>query len=171
MPSPIGHALGGVGIAWSAELLTRRAVSTRVTIACAAAAVSADIDLVLPMPHRTVTHSLTAVACVIVAAAVTGWVTGRRAHPMLFGAAYGSHLLLDWLAVDRSFPFGIQALWPFSARWFYSGVDLFPATERQYFFTAASFATNARAIGLELLIFAPLMLALWLFRRRSSCLG
>ena len=109
------------------------------------------------MPHRTVTHSLTAVAFVIVTAVVTGWVTRRRGHPLLLGAAYASHLLLDWLAVDRSFPYGIQALWPVSARWFYSGVDLFPATERQYFFTAASLTTNVRAIGLELLIFAPLM--------------
>jgi membrane-bound metal-dependent hydrolase YbcI (DUF457 family) len=183
MPSPIGHALGGVAVAWTAELLTLRPVPARLTVACAAAAVGADVDLLFPMPHRAVTHSLTAVAALIITAGVTGWVTRHvrvqggsceryptRDHEWwiatVLGAAYASHLLFDWLGVDRSPPFGIQLLWPANHQWFYSGLDIFPATERRRFLSAASMIVNAQAIGQELMLCVPVLALLWFLRRR-----
>jgi inner membrane protein len=192
MPSPIGHALAGVAVAWSAEQLPGSAGLARpfplgVTLSCVAIAVLPDADLLYLPIHRTVTHSIGATILVtILAIAVTGKVTRlstlRRAqisgrsstHPaahvawglvLMCAAAHASHLLLDWLGADPSAPFGIQALWPFSHRWFISGFDLFPPTVRRHVFSAASMAINVKAAVREIAIMGPIVLALGLWRR------
>ena len=112
------------------------------------------------------THSLGAtVLMTIVAMGVTGWVTGRivGASRCICGAAYGSHVLLDWLARDPNPPFGIQALWPFSDRWFTSGWNLFRPTERRELFSWPAVVTNVTAVVQEVLILGPL---LWLATRK-----
>ena len=91
MPSPLGHALGGIAVAWAVDLLPGtptwrtagrgesfyRRAGGALTLICAGLAVAPDADLFLST-HRTATHSMTAVAMVtIVAAVVTGWVTRR----------------------------------------------------------------------------------------------
>src|SRR5437868_5351349 len=93
MPSPFGHALGGILAAWTADLIPGRRVwrtaaptetffrraGNGVTLLCAALAAAPDIDLVLPLQHRSVTHSVGAAAFVfIVAMAVTSQVTGKH---------------------------------------------------------------------------------------------
>ena len=85
MPSPIGHALSGVAIAWTASLAeprdgTGRTVSDRWLPIYVALAAAPDLDLLVHGAHRTATHSVTAMLLVtIVAAAVTGQVTRLRA--------------------------------------------------------------------------------------------
>jgi membrane-bound metal-dependent hydrolase YbcI (DUF457 family) len=86
---------------------------------------------------------------------------------LMCAAAHGSHLLMDWLGADPSVPFGIQALWPFSHRWFMSGLDLFPPTERRHVFSTASIAINLKAAGWEVAIMGPIVVALGLRRRRD----
>jgi membrane-bound metal-dependent hydrolase YbcI (DUF457 family) len=204
MPSPIGHALAGVAVAWSAEQLPgsaglKRPFPPGVVLACVALAVLPDADLVYMPMHRTVTHSIGATLLVtILAIAVTGKVTRlstlRRAQGspgsgrgtilpgrettatpparadivwglvLMCAAAHASHLLLDWLGADPSWPFGIQALWPFSHRWFISGWNLFPATERRHLFSGASIAINLEAAAWEIAIIGPIVLALGLRR-------
>jgi hypothetical protein len=84
MPSPVGHALAGVALA-------RVSPTRRNVVLCAALAAMPDVDLLLPLTHRTVTHSVTAVAATfILAAAVTGQVT-RWKHATLYAAAWASH--------------------------------------------------------------------------------
>src|SRR5262245_26628801 len=104
MPTPIGHMLAGVATAWSAEPPQRkhRLGLSPLTRACALLAALPDADLVYPPVHRTFSHSLGAALVVaIIAAAVTRWVTRRGAAALrmalVCGAAYGSHVLLDWL--------------------------------------------------------------------------
>jgi membrane-bound metal-dependent hydrolase YbcI (DUF457 family) len=201
MPSPVGHALAGVGVAWAADLapgrrawraadpkasLFARAGGT-LTLVCGALAAAPDLDLFFHIRHRAVTHSLGAVILIfIVATAVTGWVTGmspptlpgpglereRPALPILriglmCAAAYGSHLFLDWLAVDTTFPYGLQALWPFSDGWYISGLDLFPATERRDILSLAAFRTNLIAVSHEAAILLPVLGLLWLVRIKA----
>jgi len=201
MPSPVGHALAGVGVAWAADLapgrrawraadpkasLFARAGGT-LTLVCGALAAAPDLDLFFHIRHRAVTHSLGAVILIfIVATAVTGWVTGmsrptlpgpglereRPALPILriglmCTAAYGSHLFLDWLAVDTTFPYGLQALWPFSDGWYISGLDLFPATERRDILSLAAFRTNLIAVSREAAILLPVLGLLWLVRVKA----
>ncbi len=181
MPSPIGHALGGVAAAWSAERIPRgeptRPISTRLTLACAALGAAPDLDLLVPGLHRTVTHSVGAIGIVIiVAAGVTGWVTRKSGWKTsavvriaaICGAAYASHILLDWLGSDTNPPFGIQALWPFSHQWFIARWTIFPMTERRSFFSLAALTTNVKAVGTEALILGPVTLALaWARSRRT----
>jgi membrane-bound metal-dependent hydrolase YbcI (DUF457 family) len=169
MPSPIGHVLAGVAIAGSAPAAVVRRPMTRLVLLCAALAALPDIDLLYQPLHRTATHSVTAVALVIiVAAAVTGWVTRRNGWPLglVCGAAWASHLLLDWLGTDVNTPRGIQLLWPFDDRWFISNVDLFLPTERRDPWSAATILKNARAAAQELALMGSVALAVW-FARRS----
>ena len=190
MPSPIGHALGGVAAAWFAERIPTSTItgpitpasgrpperiSTALTLICAVLAAAPDLDLLWPGMHRTVTHSVGAVVLVtIISAVVTGWVT-RRSNWLnwniwriagICGLAYASHLLLDWLGTDPNPPFGIQALWPFSHQWFIAGWTIFPMTERRSFFSWAAFATNVNAVAVEVGILGPVVLVLSRLRRR-----
>jgi membrane-bound metal-dependent hydrolase YbcI (DUF457 family) len=219
MPSPIGHALAGVAVAWSAEQLPgsaglKRPFPLAVTLSCVALAVLPDADLIYLPIHRTVTHSIGAtmlvtILAIIVTGKVTRFSTLRRdperrdtsrgttrighgeaftgrgkaltAHKealpaahvawglvLIWAAAHASHLLLDWLGADPSWPFGIQALWPFSHGWFISGWNLFPVTERRHVFSAVSIAINLKAAAWEIAIIGPIVLALGLWRRRRT---
>ncbi len=145
-------------------------VST-LTVVCAVLAMLPDIDLLYLPLHRTATHSVFAALLIfIVAASVTGWVTGRVSWrvAIVCGAAYGSHILCDWMGKDASIPHGIQALWPFSDRWFISQWPLFPGTERRQVFSERSILINLWALVAELAIFGPVVVALWLRRTRRS---
>lgn len=160
MPSPIGHALAGVAVAWTGD--------RRLTLVCAGLGVLPDIDLLFPAAHRSYSHSLTAVLVVtIVAAAVTGKVTRWRTA-LVCGAAYASHLLLDWLGADTRAPFGIQLLWPLSDRWFISGWDIFRVTTRFEMFTVEAMRRNATAIAQEIAILVPILVIVWLIRVKPA---
>ncbi len=180
MPSPIAHALGGVAVAWVADLVPGRssgpyppgalhAASSRIALTCACLAALPDVDLLLPITHRTVTHSFAAVAAIgvlmIIAAGVTGKVTTKIVLTCM--AAYASHLLLDWLQADPTPPFGLQLLWPVSSTWFISGWSVFRATERRHFLELATLKRNAVAMLQELAILAPALAALWLVRVKA----
>lgn len=184
MPSPLGHVWGGIATAWAADLIPgNRAGRTApadapfferaggaLTLLCAGLAAIPDADLLFGI-HRTATHSITAVLLVtIVSAAVTGQVTTRvsaRRIGLMCGTAWASHLFLDWLAVDPSPPFGIQLLWPFSRRWFVSGLDLFPRTERYRVWSVAAIRTNLNAFARETAILLPILIVLWLVRIKA----
>jgi membrane-bound metal-dependent hydrolase YbcI (DUF457 family) len=184
MPSPIGHALSGVAIAWTASLAepqdsAGRTLSDRWLPIYMALAAAPDLDLLVHGAHRTATHSVTAMLLVtIVAAAVTGQVTRLRASrvggharwrvALLCGLSYGSHLLLDWLAADTYPPFGIQLLWPFSRRWFISDLDLFRQTARQEFFTAPIIRQNVIAVAQEIGILLPVLALIYWARLRQQ---
>jgi membrane-bound metal-dependent hydrolase YbcI (DUF457 family) len=174
MPTPFGHALGGIGVVWLADGLSRRRrAGTALTLACAALAALPDADLLLPTRHRGMSHSIAAVAVVsIVAAGVTRWVTRRGwcldglgwRVALLCGAAYASHLLLDWLGTDTSAPFGLQMLWPITDRWYLSGWDVFPRVERREFLSAATLLVNLKAVLFEAIALGALLAVLWLAR-------
>jgi len=178
MPSPVGHALGGLAVAWSADLVApvrqgaattdRERAATRLALACMVLAVVPDLDLLFRV-HRTFTHSLSAVALVAAASVLAA----ARLHrstlrlSLVCAAAYGTHLLLDWMAADAYFPYGIQLLWPVSRHWFISGWDLFAQTERRHPFSRATLAINVPAVAREVAILGPLVAALWLVRVKA----
>ena len=76
---------------------------------------------------------------------------------LICAAAYGSHLLLDWLAIDMRAPYGLQVLWPFSDAWYISGLDVFPQTERRNLLSLATFRINLRAIFFETGVMLPVL--------------
>src|SRR5437899_2790454 len=138
MPTPIGHALGGLATAWFSQGLAPgrvwrdlRRASMPLLVACVVAAVAADFDILLHT-HRSYTHSVGAVTVVgVVAWGIAQLWGGARlkSRPTSFGVtvavAYGTHIVLDWLGKDTAPPFGLPALWPFTSRYYISGADLF----------------------------------------------
>jgi membrane-bound metal-dependent hydrolase YbcI (DUF457 family) len=185
MPTPVGHALAGIAGALAGERGGRprdfrEFLASPTTVLCVALATLPDVDLLFPEFHRTATHSVTVTAVVaIVAAAITsrspaGASDTRDASRriawslvVMYAAAHLSHLLLDWLNCDPSARPGIQALWPFSDRWFSSGWCVFPGEERRHIFTVAAMVRNLGVLAWELGILGPVVVALWWLRQRS----
>lgn len=182
MPSPIGHALAGVAVAWVADLVPGdRAWRTvpgtgswyqraggNLTLLCAGLGAAPDLDLAF-VAHRTVTHSLFAVLFVgLFAAALAA--NARRPIArvgLMCAGAYASHLLLDWLGTDRFPPMGLQLLWPISRDWYISGIDVFRQTNSRRIFERGPMVTNIRALIQEIAILGPTVVALWLVRVKT----
>jgi membrane-bound metal-dependent hydrolase YbcI (DUF457 family) len=147
MPSPVGHALGGIAAGVPLTGRSRTAVWV-----LAAIGVAADLDL-LAGAHRGISHSLGA-------AVVTGLVTFALTRSVRWAAAgaaaWGSHVLLDWLGADAWPPLGIPALWPFANTYYRAPVTIFPAVSRQYWLGARFVYFNALALAVELAILLPL---------------
>ncbi len=182
MPSPIGHALAGLAAVWIADLVPGdrdwrtappsaswyKRAGNGLTLACAVLSASPDLDLLVAR-HRTVTHSVAAVAFVAIFAAAMAARAGRPVARVaaMCAAAYATHLLLDWLAADAFPPRGIQWLWPLSHKWYISDTDWFRQTERRELFTAPSIIKNLQAIVQEIAILVPTLAAVWLVRVKA----
>jgi pimeloyl-ACP methyl ester carboxylesterase len=138
------------------------------TLLCGALAAAPDLDLLF-IEHRTVTHSIGAVIFVgLFAAALAANARRPIARVALMcAAAYGSHLLLDWLGTDRYPPLGLQLLWPFSHDWYISGIDLFRQTARMRVFERGPMLTNIRAVLQEIGIVGPTVVAIYLVRVKA----
>ena len=168
MPSPVGHALGGFAFGWLAARSTRLDRPLVAAVVFAGLGVVPDLDILVGDAHRLYTHSVAGVALVTVLAAASLYALGprvptasRRALIAACAAAYGSHLLLDWLGDDRSVPIGIRALWPFTDAYVQSSVRWFPPVERRYWLPGF-WTANLRAIGWEMLVLTPLVaVAMW----------
>ena len=189
MPSPIGHALAGAAIAWSFRGTsstggsTRRFTNWKLPVACAVCAALPDIDLLYMPTHRTATHSVpVAVLLTILAVVVTGWVNPIRDWAsrrfsvgtqtfvvgLACGLAWSSHILLDWLGADANPPYGVQALWPVSDTWFFSGLNILPGTQRRDPLSMRAMLINLRAAVQEIVLMGSVAAAVWWFRQRSS---
>lgn len=162
MPSPLGHALGGI----AAGLLVtgpRASVKGRPLVLAftfAAAAAAPDLDLLVGA-HRGPSHSVGA-ACLAGAAAFL--VTRRARVALAVAAAWATHPLLDGMGRDTTPPLGSMALWPFTREYYVFPVQLFGAISRRYWLLD-SWMLNARAIGVELILLGPPAALAW---RRAS---
>jgi membrane-bound metal-dependent hydrolase YbcI (DUF457 family) len=164
MPTPVGHALGGLAAAFLAGSAGRHVrMSPPVLWASAAMAVAPDIDIVFG-GHRSYTHSIGAVALV---AAITWLFVRRSANALsttvIITAAFSSHLLLDWLGKDTSPPGGLMLLWPLTSTYFVSGLDLFGEVSRRYWLPREFIAGNFGAVGWEVITLMPLVLIGWVW--------
>jgi inner membrane protein len=171
MPSPIGHGLAGLAIGLAAEPATTAHAAgrrlSRYMVFGALFAALPDADLLYSPIHRGVSHSIGAtVLLMIVAAVVTGWVTGRIQWRWvwLIGAAHASHIAMDWMGTDRYPPTGLEALWPFSHNFYISGWDVFPPTERRVYLPGA-LLTNLRAFVAEVGLMGPIAAVAFIVRR------
>jgi inner membrane protein len=166
MPSPVGHALAGLAVGWF--LNSRRLSWDRAGLLMAAAygfvAAVPDLDLLLPISHRGASHSVGAAAL----AGLLAWgVTRRLRTALVFAAAYGSHILLDWLGTDTTPPIGLMALWPFSREYYESPWRIFMAVSRRYSW-AGFWAYNFRVLVRELLILVPFVMLAAILRGRRK---
>ena len=150
MPSPLGHALGGMALGWLVGPKLNRGVAVA-SVTYAAIGVAPDLDLFVGS-HSTFTHSVGAVAVVFMAA----WAVSKRPRvAAAIAAAWASHLLLDWLGSDTSPPIGIMALWPFSSEHYQSSFYVFDAISRRYWLPDQFVWGNLKAALKEVLILGP----------------
>jgi membrane-bound metal-dependent hydrolase YbcI (DUF457 family) len=179
MPSPIGHALGGLAAGW---LIARAPASRpsrdnqrtapwtstwRGALVFAAVAMVPDLDFLIGQ-HRMYTHSLGAASIVMLAAMVlTRSSATRTTAGLACGAAYASHILLDWLGSDAAPPIGLMALWPISSEYYESSLHLFMSTTRRYG-RPGFWAQNFTAVAWEVGILLPIAAAIYGLRRRKE---
>lgn len=178
MPTPVGHSLAGFAISLAAG---ERAVRHPWLAAGALVALAnmPDLDFLpgylIGVPrayHWGPAHSI---AAALLAGLVAGFVaralSGRFLPFFALGsAAYGSHLLLDYLLGPGPVSVGLQLFWPISAERFIAPVavfQMFPATlddigPLRALFSRAVLPLMAR----ELAILAPVCAVAWLLRRR-----
>ena len=163
MPTPIGHALGGLAVAFMVDSVTRRQQLTPALLTAAAAvAVAPDLDLLIGS-HRTYTHSIGAVIFVGLATWVLSrgrWASPVRSAAMLM-AAHGSHLVLDWMGKDTSIPPGLTIAWPFSSEFYVSGWNVFHEVSRRYWRYQEFIFGNIAALAWELVLLSPLLILAW----------
>ena len=181
MPTPIGHALGGIAagclIVAGSSVALRNSASWRrfnavivrigprhavAVLACLGAL--PDIDLLFGM-HRSVTHSMGAT---LLTAAIAGAITSFARLPIALAAAaaFASHMLLDWLGTDPGLPYGIMALWPWTEEFYLSDLELFMRVCREYW-TIECWWHNSLALLRELVMLVPVTVATLLVARRS----
>ena len=177
MPSPLGHALGGViaGGAFADSGTTGARRGWRDAAAYALLGVAPDLDFLIGA-HRHQVHSLGAA---LIVGAIAGGVmmmrpglggaAGARLRLALaVAAAYGSHVLLDAVSLDTTPPLGAMVFWPLSSDFYQSPISLFMAISRRYWLPGF-LVQNLTALAWELVLLGPLATLVWLrrFRRRS----
>ena len=161
MPSPVGHALGGVlvGLVCEARHPGGRRGRERLLAACsspfvragAIAGVFPDVDFLWGR-HNMETHSLGAA----LAAAIVAWLwwRGRGRMALTVGLAWASHVLFDWLGSDDTAPLGVMALWPATPRFYFAHAYVFEAISRRYWLDGF-LAHNLWAVTTEVVMLAP----------------
>jgi membrane-bound metal-dependent hydrolase YbcI (DUF457 family) len=185
MPSPVGHALAGLATAWIAGALVpglrhsargtapdapSEAAIGALALGCAAVAAAPDLDI-LAGSHRALSHSVGAAVIVGLAVGVAlarRWKLATAGTVLLCTAAYGTHMLLDWLAQDASSPHGIMALWPGSLAYYTSGVDLFFEVSRRYWDPREFIVGNLGSVLWEVVLLGPVSGAAWWLNRRMA---
>jgi inner membrane protein len=172
MPSPVGHVIAGIAAGWLVAGRPRgsawRQAAAREALIFGALGALPDVDLLVGA-HSGPTHSIGAAAIVAMVVWLAGAGLGIRRG--LVGAAacfaaYGSHVLLDWLATDSSPPIGIMALWPFSRQYYESDVHVFLAISRRYAHGWSFVRQNLIAIAREIAILVPVVTIVAFARRR-----
>jgi hypothetical protein len=180
MPSPVGHALGGLIVALAlAPSGPHRPHEGRVLRAlrvprawwpvlgwCVIAACLPDVDFAWGR-HNMETHSV-GFALLLGGGALAWHRSWRIATACTLAVA--THVLFDWLGSDDSPPLGVMALWPFSREFFFADVWLFAAISRRYW-QPWFVEQNTLAVLRELAILLPLVLAAWLARHAKGTKG
>lgn len=173
VPTPLGHALAGLTIAWTSEAARRVSISPRtrtaLIVAGAGFAIAPDLDLVYPPIHRMMSHSITALILATACAAIVAHRTNQD-RPWLLtavcGLAYASHLALDFVGGDTKEPAGMLLLWPFSDSWFSSSSPVFMPAVLRGFLKPRVLLWNTLSVLRELAILSPFAVGAWFLKIR-----
>jgi membrane-bound metal-dependent hydrolase YbcI (DUF457 family) len=154
VPSPIGHALGG--------LIVGELIAPSALLLCAVAGVAPDIDFAWG-GHNRETHSLG--AAIIAGLAVYAWKRSPRLA-LAVTLSWSTHVLFDWLGSDDTPPLGVMALWPLNSNFYFANAFVFEAISRRYWLDNF-IAHNAWAVIKEILILGPFVAVLIAIRSRA----
>ncbi len=186
MSSPIAHSLIGLAIGlirflprycWN-DLVARFHRLWRPLLCCVLLANAPDVDYLFGLGtgnlnsyHQTVTHTFIWTGGLVLAIWAYGWFKERRASWLLLSlllVLLGSHLLLDWLTVDRSPPVGMMLAWPFSGRFYHAAFAFFPPAAKQTWAAVWSLH-NLRLAMMEAMYTLPLVImVLWFKHGRAK---
>jgi membrane-bound metal-dependent hydrolase YbcI (DUF457 family) len=155
VPSPVGHALGG--------LIVGEVLAPSALLICTLAGVLPDIDFAWG-GHNRETHSLG--AAVIAGLVVLAWKRSPRLA-LVVTLSWATHVFFDWLGSDDTPPIGVMALWPINSNFYFANAFIFDAISRRYWL-GNFFTHNAWAVIKEVLILGPIAVIafLWQVRRR-----
>ena len=172
MPLPVAHGLIGATVvaAWQPRSALTR--DWKLLVYGAALAVCPDLDLLFLWPlgldtswHRSFTHSIVfAIAVGCVAAVALGMSRIREA--IGYGSAVLSHGLLDFLATRKYM--GVELFWPLSTNRFklgLVGLSEFGVRDQPL---AGVIVDWIKPLLTELVIFAPLFLAILLLKWNAA---
>jgi membrane-bound metal-dependent hydrolase YbcI (DUF457 family) len=173
MPTPVGHALGGI---ITASLLKSNWKKNWLIFALLIFfAELPDIDFLFGIIegdankyHHQFTHSFV----FVLFAALLGSIIINKLGIMhfsksfvLFSVAGASHLIFDLLALDTSEPFGAPVFWPFWNGFVISPVTIFSDVHRSSassaFFPSLFSLHNFKTVLIEVLLLGPILLFLW----------
>ncbi|MDD5679079.1 MAG: metal-dependent hydrolase [Kiritimatiellae bacterium] len=187
MASPVAHSLIGLALglirflsgyrSWDGLAGQFRAL-WRPLLFCVLLANAPDLDYFFGIfrgnanyYHQTVTHTLVWIYVLALAIWTYGWLRERRASWLSLGlllALLGSHLLVDWLTVDRSPPIGLTLAWPFADHIYHAAFAFIPPPAKQNWAAVWSLQ-NLRLALVEMVITLPLVIiVLWFKRRRDA---
>jgi membrane-bound metal-dependent hydrolase YbcI (DUF457 family) len=173
MPSPVGHSLGALAamIAIEPSIIVSRYKPIVILGTAFIVGTLADADFLVAhyttvpyLRHHYFSHSipfaiLFTTVCWIILKLVKFHDSKKGAA--LLGAAYGSHLFLDYFAQDGSKPYGIPLLWPFTDQHFIAPFDIFFSIHRGEFVDLFSWH-NFFAILIEIAVLAPIVVLMFL---------
>jgi membrane-bound metal-dependent hydrolase YbcI (DUF457 family) len=184
MPLPLAHTIVGYAVAAATGVRFRRETRTALGFSIVVANMP-DFDF-LPgalrnapgLYHRTVAHTIPAgLLCALIIALVLTRLRGRFKEVFLLAfLVYGSHLVADMVNFGGA-NMGVQILWPLSDSWFAIKTPLAAHINSPLIYargqgTSGFFADFAgfeflRALILQGLLFAPVLLPAWWIRRRT----
>ena len=181
MCTPIGHTLFGYSV-FLASPLWNQWKAWRIFLFVLIVANMPDLDIVIGyivgkpnLYHQHFSHSLFFVMCVSI---LLGW--GSKWFLKGFGLKMGlltagillSHLMLDFLGRDTSYPYGIQVFWPFSKEFFISPVRIVRSVSKssasQTFIQSLFCWHNFWTVFSEIAVFVPLILGLRIWRKKRQ---
>ena len=162
MPTPVGHALAGLAVAGIAGRGGAPKPTHVVLLAVCAAA--PDLDLLLRFidgvnHHRGPSHSLGMAVLIAIAGLALRRLGFGVPGALAMGAAWGSHVLLDYLGIDTVPPFGEMALWPLSREFFIAPVPFFYDVPRS--FSPEAIRHNLIAVAIEVVVLGPVAWLCW----------
>lgn len=170
MPTSVGHAFAGVLINEISDFNPGHSFWKSLWMAILLANL-ADLDFIPGILsgnpnkyHHAYTHSLG--ATLLVGGFFSLYYLFKYKQfkkPFIYSTGlYASHLILDFLTLDSSAPYGIPLFWPLSDRYYTSPVILFTdihkASNTTAFFKSLFVAHNGWAIFRECLILGPVIL-------------
>ena len=172
MPSPVGHVIAGLTVHVAsardrAELLDPRRIGTLVV-----AANAPDLDLLLKFldgrnHHQQETHSIGfAVLAAVAAAALFRLLRWPRplGWGLAVGAAWLTHIGLDYMNNDSNPPIGLMALWPWSDQYYKLPWPIFLDVGRTLSWRTVR--NNLLAAAWESVLLLPILALAWRIRRR-----
>ena len=180
MPSPIGHSLMGYIIYQSTPRSTGMRQWQLIALYIFAAN-APDIDFIpgffIGDPnryHHGISHSVGFTVLFASVFSLFLYLLKRdpfRRNFAVFFCLYFSHIVLDYLSIDTSFPYGETFFWPLSNKYYIASFAFLPDIRRAYssseFILSLVSLHNMWTVSVECFLLLPLLLLVLVLRRRS----